>query len=200
MVEFGRSPRQDVAGWVRELVRRVAVEVFGARVVETPIPGFRVLTDVGLDDPLAGVRAALLLRTVATAQMYEHARAARAASRSWDEIGAALELPDYEFDSRAEVAFGWLVEGREPEPDAAATPLFRAPTARWRCGSCGRQVTDHGPFGGSHPDDAETGHASDCARHRAAVAAWKARTGWHDEHDGPDDEADGERDDVEGER
>ncbi len=205
MAEFGRSPRQDAAGQVRELVYRVAVEVFGARGVDTPIPGFRVLTDRQLDEPLTGVRAALLLRNVAEAQMYEHARAARAADRSWDEIGEALELPDYEFDSRAEVAFAWLVEGREPDPETTKLPS-RTPNACWRCGSCDRPITDHGPYGGSHPDDTETGHAPDCARHLAAVTAWQARTGWHDKADedpgrhSDDVAGDGERDDAEGKR
>ncbi len=205
MVEFGRSPRQDAAAQVREVVRRVAVEVFGARVVETPIPGFRVLADRRLDDPLTGVRAALLLRNVAEGQMFEHARAARAGGRSWEEIGEALELPDYEFDSRAEVAFGWLVEGREPDPETTTLPL-RTPSAWWRCGACDRPITDHGPYGGSHPDDNETGHAPDCARHRAAIAAWQARTGWHDndDQDPRRDDADTGRgtepDEAEGER
>ena len=180
MAEFGRSPKQSAAEQVRRLVRQVAADVFGGRVVEKPIPGFTVITDIGLDDPLAGVRAALLLRGVAAGQLNEHARDARAAGRSWDEIGAALDLPDYEFDSRAEVAFVWLVEGREPEPETGAIPASRTPSSWWRCGSCAQQVTDHGPFE-SHPDDNEIGHAPDCARHLADVAAWRARIGWEDE-------------------
>lgn len=211
MAEFGRSPQQDAVGQVRELVRRVAVEVFGARVIETPIPGFQVITDRQLDDPLTGVRAAQLLRTVAEAQMGEYARAARAGGRSWDEIGEALGLPAYEFRSRAEEAFAWLVEGREPDPEPNALPSFRTPTTWWRCGACDQQVTDHGPYGGSHPDDNETGHAPDCARRRAAIAAWKAHTGWdgenHDEDadqsgadDGGDAGRNAKRDEPEGER
>ena len=182
MAEFGRSPRQTAVEQGRRLVRQIAVDVFGAQVVETPIPGFTVITEIALDDPLAGVRAALLLRGVAEAQLYDHARAARGAGRSWDEVGAALELPDYEFDARAEVTFAWLVEGREPEPaQQDPVPVFRPPSAWWRCGACGQQVTDRGPYE-PHPDDNETGHAPDCARHSADVAAWTARTGWgHDQ-------------------
>lgn len=180
MSEFGRSPQHGAGEKARRLVRQVAVEVFGGAVVETPIPGFTVITDVGLDDPLTGVRAALLLRGVVEGQVLEHARAARAAGRSWDEIGAAMELPDYEFDSRAEITFTCLVEGREPAPEAEALPTFRAPSTRWRCGACEQQVIDRGPFE-SHPDDNETGHAPSCARHQTDVAAWQARTRWEDE-------------------
>ncbi|ALE82468.1 hypothetical protein [Pseudonocardia sp. HH130629-09] len=181
MAEFGQSPRQTAAEQARHLVRRIAVDVFGASVVETPIPGFTVITDRALDDPLGGVRAALLLRGVAGSQLYDHARAARSAGRSWDEIGAALELPDYEFDSRAEVTFAWLVEGREPAPaHRDPVPVFHPPSSSWRCGTCAALVTDRGPYE-SHPDDNETGHASDCTRHIAAIAAWKTRTGWEDE-------------------
>lgn len=181
MSEIDQSSQRAAGEQARRLVREVAVDVFGAVVVETPIPGFTVLTDVGLDDPLTGVRAALLLRGVVEGQLHGHARAARAAGRSWDEIGGALDLPDYEFDSRAEITFTWLVEGREPDPDTDALPTFRAPSTHWRCSSCDQPVTDRGPFE-SHPDDNETGHAPGCARHQADVAAWAARTGWEDEN------------------
>lgn len=180
MAEFGRSPRETAADQLRQLVRRVAVEVFDGRVVEKPIHGFTVITDTALKDPLTGVRAALLLRRVIEGHLQHQAREARAAGRSWDEVGAALDLPDYEFDSRAEVTFAWLVEGREPEPETEALPTFRAPSTRWRCGTCDQPITDHGPYG-AHPDDGESGHAEECDRHRANVAAWATRTGWEGE-------------------
>ena len=176
MTTFDLPPRESAAGRMREAVRRVAVEVFDASVVEVPIPGFTVFTDRRLDDPLAGVRSALFLRNVAEGQLHEHARAA---GRTWDEIGAALALPPSEYRPRAEVAFGWLVEGREPEPDSAELPPFRTPSAHWRCGACEQQITDRGPFE-SHPADNETGHATGCTRHHADVAAWRERTGWDD--------------------
>lgn len=180
MNELGRFPQHEAGEQARRLVRQVAVDVFGGAVVETPIPGSTVITDVGLDDPLTGVRAALLLRRIVDGQVLEHARAARAAGRSWDEIGAALELPAYEFNSRAAITFTWLVEGREPDPDTDALPTFRAPSTHWRCGACEQQITDGGPFE-SHPDDNETGHTPGCTRHQADVAAWAACTGWEDE-------------------
>ena len=176
MAAFNVSPKETAAARLRELVRRVAVDAFGAREIEIPIPGFTVFTDRRLDDPLCGMRSALFLRNVAESQMYEHARAARSAGRSWDEIGAAVNLPDYEYRVRAEVAFEWLVEGREPEPEAAELPSFRTPTSWWRCGTCEQQITDRGPYE-SHPDDNEHGHAAGCARQLAAVAAWRERVG-----------------------
>lgn len=180
MAGFDRSPTERAVRRLRDVVREVAVEAFEARIVEAPIPGFQVLTDRRLDDPLAGVRAALLARTVAEGQMFVHARDARAAGRSWDEVGAALDLPAHEFSSRAEAAFGWLVEGREPDSEPDGLPSFRTPSAWWRCGTCDQQVTDHGPSESSHPDDSESGHATGCARHAGDVAAWQQRTGWED--------------------
>lgn len=179
MAAFDVSPKQQAAGRMREMVRRVAVDAFGTREVEVPIPGFSVFTDRRLDDPMAGLRSALFLRNVAEGQLYEYARTARGAGRSWDEIGVALDLPDYDCQSRGEVAFAWLVEGREPEPEPEGLPSFRTPSAYWRCGFCEQQVTDHGPCG-SHPDDVESGHATGCARHAAEIAAWAERTGWDD--------------------
>ncbi|MEU8495007.1 hypothetical protein [Pseudonocardia alni] len=166
----------QAAGRIRELVRRIAVEVFGATETEVPIPGFTVFTDRKLDDPLPGVRAALLMRSVSEAQLYDYARSARAAGRSWDEIGAVLGLPTGGVPV-GEAAFDWLVCGRVPDPEREGIRSFRTPSAFWRCSTCGEQVTDDGPFE-SHPTDNETGHADSCARHRADLAAWAELTGW----------------------
>lgn len=174
---FMVSESGQAAGSIRGLVRRIAVEVFDTTEVEVPIPGYTVLTDRRLDDPLAGIRAALLVRGVAEAQLYDYARTARAAGRSWNEIGAALGLPS-EAAPVGEAAFDWLVCGRPPASKEEGWS-WRAPSACWRCTTCDAQVTDNGPFE-SHPGDNETGHTESCARHRAEVAAWAARTGWED--------------------
>lgn len=179
---MSRELDEQVAGFVsrvRSMVWAGAVEAFGATRLEDPIEGYRLLTRSRLDDPLAGLRSALLVRNVAAGRLIEFADAARAAGRSWDEIGAALDLEaDGEGRSRAEVAFEWLVEGRVPQaPDR--WPSFHAPTTSWDCVTCGQRVTDRGPYE-SHPVDNEDGHREDCVRHRADVAAWVARTGWED--------------------
>lgn len=169
---------------VRSLVWSGAVEVFDAVRHEDPIEGFRLLARSRLDDPLAGIRAALLVRAVGAAQLYQHATDARAAGRSWEEIGEALELPCVAAGASrpsGEAAFEWLIEGHEPEPpDSSGVRLFREPAASWRCGKCGALVTDRGPFE-SHPDDNESGHAETCTRHAHEIAGWRVRTGWEDE-------------------
>ncbi|WP_220187084.1 hypothetical protein, partial [Pseudonocardia pini] len=97
------------------------------------------------------------------------------AGRSWEEVGEALGLPD-DGEPVGEVAFAFVVEGREPE---RPRELFRLSSTSWRCGSCGELVSDRGPFE-SHPVDNESGHTDDCARHLADVQAWRERTGWED--------------------
>ncbi|MFP5023517.1 hypothetical protein [Pseudonocardia phyllosphaerae] len=167
----------SAAGEIRSLIERLARTRFGARVVETPIAGYQVLTDRSLDEPTAGIRAAWLTCAVAEGQLSVHARAARAAGRSWDEIGAALDLPVDGFRARDAAAFEWLVEGRDPRDVDDDVVSMHAPSFWWRCPSCDRQITDRGPYNG-HPDDDEDGHALGCARHEEDVAAWEDRSGW----------------------
>jgi hypothetical protein len=161
---------------VERLAERLAIEHFDGQVVDEPIPGFHMLTRRRLVDPLAGVRATKALANAARALLVDQARAARAAGRSWDEIGEALGLSDGAADEpRAEAAFTEIVEGRRAQ---TYWPTFRAPSTCWRCESCGEPVADHGPTGSSHPDDQESGHDESCERHAAALAAWRTRTGW----------------------
>lgn len=193
------SPRERAAWDVRTDIRLIARDAFGATWTETPIEGFRALTRAGLDDPLAGVRAAVLARNVAAGQMLDYAEAARGAGRTWDDIAHALGIDPERHDGPVgELAFGLLVEDRalpRHEPD-----LWHEPTARWTCTTCSQRVTDRGPYS-AHPDDVESGHAPDCARHTADLAAYRA--GWDDDlnddtpaavHDDADD-----RDDTDGE-
>jgi hypothetical protein len=72
-------------------IRRIACDVFGATVVDVPA-GRGVLAVRQLDDPLAGVRAAAFVQSVARAELYNHTVQARAAGQSWHEIAAALGL------------------------------------------------------------------------------------------------------------
>jgi hypothetical protein len=163
---------------LQRLAERIAVEQFGGEIVEEPIPGFQLLTRRRLVDPLPGVRAARAIASAARGLLGEQASDARAAGRSWDEIGEALGLSAGAADEpRAEAAFGEIAEGRRAEP---AWRSFRTPSTYWRCGSCGELVTDYGLTGSSHPDDQESGHAETCARHRAALATSRADTGWDD--------------------
>lgn len=160
---------------LQTLMEEIAVEQFGGEVVVEPIEGYQFLTRRRLVDPLPGVRAAAVLRDVAWRVLVDAVEAARAAGRSWEELGEALGLP-LDGEPLGEVAFAFVVERREPE---RARELFWSPATSWRCASCGELVTDRGPFE-SHPDDNESGHATDCARHLADVRAWQTRTGWED--------------------
>ena len=169
---FGElTPRERSAWELRNTIRRVAHDVRGAEIAEEPVEGYRVLTTKTLDDPLAGVRAAVLARDVAEGQMLTYAEEARGTGRSWDEVAEvaeALRIESTEDDApRAEQAYLLLVEGR-PLPVAEPPSWWHRPAARWTCTSCGQRVTDHGPFE-SHPDDVEQGHVSSCGtalRHR----------------------------------
>ncbi|GAA2870921.1 hypothetical protein GCM10010472_30320 [Pseudonocardia halophobica] len=160
---------------LQTLLEEVAVEQFDGQVVVEPIEGYQILTRRRLVDPLPGVRAAAVLRAAARRVLVDAVEAARAAGRSWDEVGEALGLPDTD-EPVGEVAFALVVEGREPE---RAREMFRVPSASWRCGACGELVRDQGPFE-SHPADVESGHAADCTRHLADVQAWRERTGWEE--------------------
>lgn len=164
-----------IARRLHALMEEVAVEQFEGQVVVEPIEGYQMLTRRRLVEPLPGVRAAAVLRAAAGRVLVDAVEVARAAGRSWEEVGEALGLPD-DGEPVGEVAFAFVVEGREPE---RPRELFRLSSTSWRCGSCGELVSDRGPFE-SHPVDNESGHTDDCARHLADVQAWRERTGWED--------------------
>lgn len=150
-------------------IRRTASEAFGGKIVRRPIAGLTFSAE-SLDDPLTGVRAALLARDVAVAELRRFAEAACAAGRSWDDVAEALGIEAS--DDRATQAYLLIVE-RRPLPEDEL-PRSGHLAAHWRCESCGQRVRDSGPSG-SHPDDAENGHAANCTRRAAALAAFHRR-------------------------
>jgi len=161
------TPRERLAYRVRGQIRRLAIDGFGARETTAPI-GDSGLTHPILDDPMAGLQAAVLTRNVAAATIHDGAVDARAAGRTWGEIAEAVGIEDDDrFAPPGERAFEEIV-GR---PD-----LFALASLRWTCTTCGRRVSDSGPYE-SHPDDNEHGHAETCDRHERAVSAWRVRTG-----------------------
>ncbi|HEX2318943.1 MAG TPA: hypothetical protein VHJ18_08160 [Streptosporangiaceae bacterium] len=107
----------------------------------------------------------------------DYIRLAREAGHDWDQIGRVLGL-DRGADAEAspgDAAYTYAA-GR---PDTEAP--WRARTFTWKCRSCDQIILDHGLVQG--PADDELGHAGDCARHAAAIAAWDAEaerwdTGW----------------------
>jgi hypothetical protein len=167
MAGSGRQRRADAALQLRSAVRRLAAEVFGGYVVETPDPGITTIIDSHTGDAVTAVRRAHQLLRFADGHLYRRARAARADGWSWDDIGEALNLAGDGSRSRAEVAFAWLVDGRAPDP---ADQQAEVSTTSWRCASCDRRVSDYGPCDGSRVEDREIGHATSCGRHAAEAA------------------------------
>lgn len=141
----------------------------GARVGERKHLGNTCATDVTLNaepEPLAGLTAVRDLTTQLARLEQDYAQWAREDGRSWDEIGRALgyeDVPDWGV-LRSAQAFARLAR-------TASSGASRV--LAWRCPQCRGAVTDYGPEAG-HPADAEHGHAEDCARLAAAVAAYEA--------------------------
>lgn len=164
------NERERLAWQVRSQVHRLAVEGFGTETVWVPIEGLST-PRAALANPIAGVRAAGLVRNVAARLIVDYVAEARGAGTAWDEIADALGLRDDDADSdvnRAERAFEHIAGVR-----------WQA-RIRWTCGSCGQRVNEYVPDE-SHPTDREDGHAADCTRQRAAIATWQAESGWEDE-------------------
>lgn len=165
---FGEPTERERLVWrVRDQIRALAVEGFGAAVVQVPI-GETSLTRPTVDDPLAGVRTAQLVRRTAEAQVRDYAIEARAAGRSWAEVADAIGLTGV--DEPEVLAFEQVAGDRDRVGGGRVW---------WRCASCAQRISDTGPFC-SHPADTETGHTPGCARHAAEIAAWATRTGWED--------------------
>lgn len=106
--------------------------------------------------PLAGIRAAAALRDEAVRQIDGHVQFARQAGHGWQAIGEALGYPG---GVAAAAAYRVLATERELYPG-------------WICPACDQAILDAGP--GMPPADAESGHATACARLAEATAAWEA--------------------------
>ncbi|MCA1696513.1 MAG: hypothetical protein LC749_18320, partial [Actinobacteria bacterium] len=79
-----RRDRERAAWSLRTVIQVVAREVFGAQMVTRHVPGLSTpLQDV---EPIAGLRAAVFARDVATAAVRQYAKQARGAGHSWDDI------------------------------------------------------------------------------------------------------------------
>lgn len=160
----------------RDIFRHLTDEHGNTAITHRPSKGFATGMDFpGPADFLQGMLTALQTARVAEGIARDWARDARGNGSSWLDIANALGrmLPTLdEGEDPAIEAFLWVA----PRPSMRFDPV----TTSWRCESCGQRVTDNGPYN-SHPEDVETGHADDCARHRAEIAAWKRRNDWDDE-------------------
>lgn len=163
---FEVTPRERAVWALRRAIQKAAEDLDGATLVEVPISGMRAVTRRMLDDPLAGVRAALLARNVAIRELRDYAEQARGVGQTWDDIAEALGLSAEEDDTpRDERAFLLVVEG------GRVRESFSGPSALWTCSSCGERVIDRGPFD-PDPNGAEQGHHQTCKRHNSNRSAY----------------------------
>ena len=156
-------------------MRQAAIEIAeagGAEVHERPMfPG--AISVSRYVEPLAGLKAAEILADTAARIRREYTQHARAEGITWLQIAQALSLgQDADGKSGYDLAVA-AFEHFEGQPD-----LWNQSNFHYHCGSCGEWITDRGPYE-SHPEDNESGHAADCARLAAELAAWQAeRDAW----------------------
>jgi hypothetical protein len=158
----------------RDTARRDTIQLAretGAAMVTRPL--FRGENEPTVRDvePLAGARAARDLELAAKGTARDYIRQAREAGHGWDQIGQALGVsPGADADQTgmtvAEAAYTYAA-GR---PDTESP--WRPRSFTWTCRSCDQAIGDRGLVAG--PADDEVGHADDCSRLAAAVAAWNA--------------------------
>jgi hypothetical protein len=141
-------------------------EAGGAEVRERPMfPG--AISVSRYAEPLAGIRAAQVLADSAARIRREYTQHARAEGTGWQQVGQALGLGQgADGTSGYDLAVA-AFEHFEGEPD-----LWHQSNFCYHCGSCGEWITDRGPYN-SHPEDNESGHAGNCARFAAELAAWQ---------------------------
>jgi hypothetical protein len=116
-------------------------------------------------DSVTGLESAAQLTSAVRRLILDYTRQAREDGHSWQEIGMALGL-------RA-VRDSGISVGDAAYDYAAGTSGFGRPFFTWVCSACRGTVIDRGPQAG-HPADTEEGHADDCRRLAAEIAAWNA--------------------------
>jgi hypothetical protein len=122
-------------------------------------------------EPLAGARAARDLGLAAKGTARDYIRQAREAGHGWDQIGQALGVsPGADAGQTGMTAADAAYTYAAGRPDTEAP--WRPRSFTWTCRSCDQAIGDRGLVAG--PADDEVGHASDCSRLAAAVAAWNA--------------------------
>lgn len=171
----GAIPHQasDLARqWVTRAVLGIVHES-GGEVVHRSV--FRDRPDLNLRitgaEPMAGLRAATALKMATRRLLLDYVRYAREDGYPWREIGVGLGYSDDPDTgtSAAVAAFDFA---------AGTTSAWRS--FAWTCQHCHATIIDRGPEAG-RPADCEDGHADNCTRLAAAVAAWNAS--WDDKAD-----------------
>lgn len=121
------------------------------------------------------IEAARMLRNAADGRIRRYVDEARAEGLSWEEVGGLLGITEDQEDLCGPTP-------GEQAYDLMATGDRFNRSCSWRCRTCSQLVMDRGPYN-PHPVDREKGHAADCARFRADLAAWEARNqdAWGDD-------------------
>jgi hypothetical protein len=141
----------------------------GTEIREKPSAALSSMT-VYYPEPLAGIRAARTYEHAAARLAADYVSCARADGISWLEIGKASGLSG---ESDCDVMTAAY------ERAAGTSSLSWQATFTFTCGSCGKRVTDRGPYVAS-PLDQEEGHADSCTRLAEAVRAYRAQWGEDD--------------------
>lgn len=146
----------------------------GATIITRPIyPGSDYTVR---DEPLAGLTTARDIELAARSTARDHIRRAREAGHSWHEIGIAMHIrPNGDLqqagDTIAEAAYTYAAG----HPDTEHARRYGRSVA-WSCQTCENTIDDRGLDNG--PADAEHGHARNCPRLEATIAArdaeWEA--------------------------
>ena len=161
-----------------DLARRVMLDLAsatGTRTTNPPRSG-RCAVGAGDIEPLDRLAASRQLELAAREQTVGYVRAAREAGYSWQDIGTAMELAldgdaQQAGDNVAEAAFTYAA-GHPGTKMARSYGRY----VTWTCGACDGLIRDHGLCDG--PAEDERGHAGNCPRLAATVAAWDAE--WDD--------------------
>jgi hypothetical protein len=157
-------------------------EASGATITSEPAYPGSALT-ARYAEPLAGIRAAATVQCIVTGlaaqEVDSYIRRARSAGTGWLDIGKALGLED-PGHAGYDIAVAAFEQAAGPRSGMDPLNLY------FTCGSCGKTIADHGPYGG-HPLDLEDGHADSCTRMAAAVAAYERQWDEDDSGTGHDD-------------
>lgn len=159
--------RQAISRGINDIVEGTHGD--SAFVDEPAFPGARTM--MRRPDAAAAIRAAVVLRDRAAAELATQILKARGKGTTWDLIAGILGYTDRD-DAMGfpdERAF-YLVASEE-------RGSLRPSTTTWRCVTCGKLVTDRGPFD-ANPANNESGHYQGCTRLAVEVAHY--RRAWGD--------------------
>ncbi|MGH8883206.1 MAG: hypothetical protein ACRD0P_38665 [Stackebrandtia sp.] len=164
--------RHAVTRAVETLVRDAHGE---AGFIDAPVfPGAKSI--ITKARPIPALQAAIKVRDIAAGHIRRAITDVRGGGSSWAELAATLGLDSDDHRWAAEKAYDYAKgpqpSAEEQERDFLALARWRDARIYWTCGTCDAHVTDHGPYD-PHPEDQEQGHADDCTRHAAAVAAYQ---------------------------